>query len=145
MTPVSAKITSPVSTVSEIFHYQHKGYFREKLIILTISKVISNCWAEWVVFASFSQRYKDLFHYYILLKRNFLYMFRYRWAQQIRSPFQLLKQSLTTEADQQRAFKLSTWHSCRVVGIIDKDSHCTGHFSLVNYCQQRLWPNLLAW
>ena len=61
---IATKIKSLSSLVSAIFHYQLSSYFRDKLILQSVSKVVSNCWAEQVVFTSFSYRYTDLFHYY---------------------------------------------------------------------------------
>ena len=42
------------SPVIGIFPYQHKGYFRDVFILQIVSKVVSNCWTERIVFASFS-------------------------------------------------------------------------------------------
>ena len=42
-TTVSTIITSPGSPASGIFQYQHRSYFQDKLILLTVSKVVPNC------------------------------------------------------------------------------------------------------
>ena len=66
-TPVSAIITSPVASVNERFQFQHGGYFQDRLILQTISKIASNYWEKQ---AASSHQYNDAFHYYSYLKET---------------------------------------------------------------------------
>ena len=52
---------------SGIFRYRHGGYFRDKLILQMISRLVSNFKNNQVTFVSSSHQY-EIFHYYLYLK-----------------------------------------------------------------------------
>ena len=62
-----------ISLVGRIFHYQHWGYFQDKLNLQIIFMIASNCRTKQVAFVSFSHQYNDLFPHYLYLKEKILF------------------------------------------------------------------------
>ena len=62
-----------VSSASGTFHYQHGCYFRDELILQTISRISSNCGENQIAFVNSFHQYNDAFHYHLYIKKVFFF------------------------------------------------------------------------